>query len=185
MEKFNLYKSFKNNYLLLFLVIGFIFSLTSCKRKVQCESSNLVLSFVGKSYWDLTDLKIYKYEKGMSTSAPIDSMTFTNGTGLSFQSDNDAINMFITYAFLRISSPYDYKLKFNSTTIEGGQNELLITEITDKAESIKCKATFTGTKGPCSCMNELTSYKINGVTRTLNSSVEFDGIKGYKIRINP
>ncbi|NBR15286.1 MAG: hypothetical protein EBU01_12030 [Crocinitomicaceae bacterium] len=137
------------------------------------------------SYWDLTDLKIYKYEKGMTTSAPIDSMTFTNGTGLSFQSDNDALNMFITYAFLRISSPYDYKLKFNSTTIEGGQNELLITEITDKAESIKCKATFTGTKGECSCMNELTSYKINGVTRTLNSSVEFDGIKGYKIRINP
>jgi hypothetical protein len=154
-----------------------------CKTEVNCDKASLILSFVGKNQDSLSSFVLYKYEKGV-TSSPIDSLQILNGMGVYFQVETNAINLFFPLNSIYINAENDWKFKLNSSTIEGGLREITLSEIKENQETIKCKKNFSNVKGSCWCMNELVSYKKNGITSTSTTKIEVNGIIGYKTIIN-
>ena len=173
---------------LIFLVLILILIFTSCTKIYDCDKTNLILSFNNKTVASLSDFTIYKFQKETNFGVFLDSLRIINGAGVYFQTNNnnDNIRVFIQSIDHRIIGDFDWKVHFYSTTVNNGLNEILISNIDEQNETMKCKRRdFATAADGCQCMNTLKSYKINGIAGNIGNKIEYTDFVGYEVTINP
>ncbi|MFN0189385.1 MAG: hypothetical protein ACKVQV_11860 [Bacteroidia bacterium] len=169
----------------IYLILSFL-AIAGCSKTVDCEKTNLILSFNAKTVDSLSDFTLYRYQRGSNLGVLIDSLRIINGAGVYFQTVNTSTRVYMQSVDYKIVGAFDWKLHLYSTTVNNGENEIAITNIEEQQENMKCKKkNFSTYEEGCQCMNPLRSYKLNGVTGILGSKIEYNQIIGYEVSISP
>jgi hypothetical protein len=171
---------------LLFIFLPFFLAIASCTKTYDCDKTNLILSFNAKTVDSLSDFTIYKFQKGSNFGILLDSLRIINGAGVYFETANNNTNVFIQSVDYRLVGAFDWKVHLYSATVNGGSNEISISNIEEQYETIECKKKdFATAADGCQCMNTLKSYKLNGVASNIGNKIEYNDFVGYGVSINP
>ena len=172
------------------VIMLFLLGFTSCRKKeFSCAKAFIVPTFVGKNVNDLSNFRLYRYEKNSNMAILIDSVNIENSLVLVYQQDGDMLRLFAYNMDLPFETKYDYKFRFFNTTVDAGKSIISIHEMLEQDNNMKCKIDKSGGYGDdCYCMNELLSCKVENTTLSQFAFVKNNEVsywKGYQVVINP
>jgi hypothetical protein len=132
----------------IFLIPAFL----SCSRDCPCLKGNLYFGLINFNENEADTIIIRRFGKNSNFSVPIDTIPLYN---LSFTRFTDTLYLSYFPETAQLNSNHDYELFF-----PGVPKLIRISEINEIVSEQKCNGPLAREK--VDCVNEITSYKING-----------------------
>lgn len=139
----------------IFLIPAFL----SCSGDCPCLKGNLYFGLVNFSESETDTIIIRRYGKNSNFSIPIDTIPFYN---LSFTRFTDTLYFSYFPETAQLKSSHDYELFF-----PGAPKLIRISEVNEIVSDQKCNGPLAREK--VNCVNDITSYKIDGQVKQPSS----------------